>query len=260
MAELTTADFFKSAPGQVLLTWESAQYDALVQDAFGYAALQVGCPQIDTLKFNRIAAQWITDPSPAALEGIALREGTSRVAANPEWLPFAAESLDLVTLPHTLDFSPRPHQALREAARVLHPEGRLVLSAFNPLSFWWLRQKVGVALGASPYLPSRTLPIALYRIKDWLELLGFEVEQGRFGIYSPWCRSITSFRKCDWVNKAGDRWAPHCANLIIVSAVKRLPGVKPLGKSPLLKAAEFIKPHGSGAAVPVPRAGGAQRS
>ena len=144
-------------------------------------------------------------------------------------LPFDDESFDLVTLPHTLDKSNAPQQVLREAARVLCPEGRLVITAFNPTSLWWLRQKT-VSLGASPYLPSNTAPISPSRLKDWLGLLGFHIEHGYWGIYSPSCCSASSFKHWDWLNKAGDRWAPHCANLLMLSAVKRLPGVKLVGK------------------------------
>ena len=239
MRTLSFDDFLETPQGQTLLEWESAQYDEIVSDAFGYSALQVGCPGLDTLKDNRIARHWLTDTSFERLDTLGKETRFSPVQAESAWLPFESDSMDLVTLPHTLDFSESPQQALREAARVLHPEGRVVLTAFNPMSLWWLRQK-GVALGCNAYLPSRAVPISLYRLKDWLTLLGFEIDRGRFGIYTPWCRSMKTFRRWNWLNKAGDRWAPHCANLIMLSAVKRLPGTNRLEASPLEMAAEII--------------------
>ena len=55
-------------------------------------------------------------------------------------LPFASASLDLVVLPHVLEFLPDPHQMLREVERVLIPEGQVVIAGFNPLSLWGLRR------------------------------------------------------------------------------------------------------------------------
>lgn len=56
--------------------------------------------------------------------------------AEPLALPFAPQSLDLLVLPHALEASPDPHAVLREAERVLVPEGRVVIIGFNPLSAW----------------------------------------------------------------------------------------------------------------------------
>ena len=236
MSDLTLNDFLRTAPGRALLSWESAQYDELVQDAFGYEALQIGCPRLDTLKANRIVSHWLADEQADLMSELRLRDDLKCVQAESGWLPFASESVDLVTLPHALDFAESPHQTLREAARVLMPEGRLILTAFNPMSLWWLRQRA-VSLGMRPYLPAKTVPITLYRLKDWLQLLGFEIDRGRFGLYEPSCRTAAGFARWKWLNKAGDRWAPHCANLMMLSAVNRLPGMKLVGRVPLRRAA-----------------------
>lgn len=240
MTTLSFDDFLETPQGQMLLEWESAQYDEIVADAFGYSALQIGCPILNTLKENRIASHWLTDTSFERLDTLGQSSRFSLVQAESAWLPFDSDSMDLVTLPHTLDFCDSPQQALREAARVLHPEGRIVITAFNPMSLWWLRQK-SIALGCRAYLPSRAVPISLYRLKDWLALLGFEIDRGRFGIYMPWCHSDKAFHRWSWLNKAGDRWTPHCANLVMLSAVKRLPGTNRLEASPLEMAADIIR-------------------
>lgn len=249
MKELSFSDFLQTAPGQTLHHWEVLQYDEFVQDAFGWNALQIGGPQIDTLRMNRIGGQWLCDNNLEALTATLLRPELKTVQAESGWLPFAEESFDLVTLPHTLDFATSAHQTLREAARVLIPEGRLILTVFNPLGLWWLRQR-GVSMGLRPYLPTKTTPMSLYRLKDWLALLGFEVDRGRFGIYSPCCRSHSSFARWRWLDKAGDRWAPHCANLIVLSAVKRLPGMKLVGKLPASRPLDLLT---GGAPLPVPK-------
>jgi ubiquinone/menaquinone biosynthesis C-methylase UbiE len=102
--------------------------------------------------------------------------------------PWPAESLDLVVLPHTLELARDPHDTLREVERVLVPEGRVVIVGFNPASLWGLRQSAGhlrqrLGLGGRLYLPSDGEFIGYPRVRDWLRLLGFEVERGRFGCW-----------------------------------------------------------------------------
>ena len=229
---LTFSRFLATAPGLQLTQWESERFKSETADVFGYDALQVGLPDFDTLIVNRIARHWITvcDES----NGANIGEARRAVVAHPTELPFDNETFDLVTLPHTLDVASEPQHVLREAVRVLCPEGRLVLALFNPLSLWWLRQK-RISLGAKPYLPSTVHPIALPRIKDWLGLLGLQIDRGYFGLYTPACTSRASFEHWAWLNKAGDRWAPQCANLVILSAVKRVANIKLVGRIDTIK-------------------------
>jgi len=79
-----------------------------------------------------------------------------------------------------LEFADEPHQVLREVDRVLVPEGQVVITGFNPSSLWGARQSL-CRFGASPFLPRSGQFIRLPRIKDWLKLLSFEVNRGRFG-------------------------------------------------------------------------------
>src|SRR5205085_2507192 len=81
---------------------------------------------------------------------VALEPGAG-VAADPLQLPLASQSVDLVALPHVLEFHPNPHEVLREAERVLMPEGQVVISGFNSLSLWRLRQ-------AMPFMDKHVAP------------------------------------------------------------------------------------------------------
>jgi hypothetical protein len=53
-AILKLSDFLRSPPGRYVLDWEQQHLDAAVADIFGYHALQLGLPQIDTLRENRM--------------------------------------------------------------------------------------------------------------------------------------------------------------------------------------------------------------
>src|SRR5205823_1991592 len=104
-------------------------FDSAVDDVFGFRAVQVGLPEVDFLRQNRIGFRF----------SLALEPGAA-VAGDPLQLPLASQSVDLVALPHVLEFHPNPHEVLREAERVLMPEGQIVMSGFNTASLWRLRQ------------------------------------------------------------------------------------------------------------------------
>ena len=223
---LTFDAFLQTPPGELLLEWESKAFDELTLDVFGSCALQIGMPELNTLQENRMRSKWLIEPScSASVSADVLSGDLGCIVANPELLPIADESIDLVTMPHVLDLSPNPQQALREAVRVLEPEGRLILTAVNSAGFWWLRQQT-MRFGAKPYLPNGLAPIPLRRLKDWFALLGLEIDRGRFGIYRPGFRNGRQLHAWAWLDKAGDRWLPQCSNILMLSAVKHRPGAR----------------------------------
>jgi SAM-dependent methyltransferase len=146
----------------------------------------------------------------------------------PEELPFETGSLDLVVLPHLFEFADDPHQILREVDRVLRAEGRLVISGFNPVSLWGMRQ--GLARGILPdYLPRPCRMLSVPRLRDWFKLLSFELDRGRFGCYAPPCRSDQWLARSAFLEKAGDRWWPICGAVYFLAAVKRVQGMRMIG-------------------------------
>jgi len=80
----------------------------------------------------------------------------------------------------------------------------VVITGFNPVSLWGVRQYL-TRLGASPYLPREGRFLARPRIKDWLKLLSFDVERGRFGCYVPSVLQEHWLARWQFMEKAGDR-------------------------------------------------------
>jgi SAM-dependent methyltransferase len=239
-------DWLQTPPGQVLLDWENQQLALAVSDVFGYHALQLGLPTVAALQANRMPHQWVAATASSASSVSIAATTASATCANAdtsaqnvqlitdlEALPFSEASLDLVVMPHSLEFSADPHQSLREAARVLVPEGRIVVTGFNPASLWgfkqWRNNRLqGLSLG-SPYLPQSGELIAPRRLRDWLRLLGFEVESLRYGIYQPSMRSEPGLKRMNWLNALGRRYWPFFGAAYCMSAVKRVRGIRPLG-------------------------------
>ncbi|MES2191135.1 MAG: methyltransferase domain-containing protein [Pseudomonadota bacterium] len=237
-------DWLKTPPGEYLLAWERVQFDEAVSDVFGYHALQLGFPELDALHANRMPHQWLAlDAAPSENSSAPLPTGPDTTTAtlassrpraalvtDSGALPFPEASLDLVVLPHTLELSLDPHATLREVERVLVPEGRVVISGFNPTSLWSMRQTRAHfyrRLGRGDlFLPEAGEFIGYWRLRDWLRLLSFEVESGRFGCYRPALTSQKWLSRFEWMDKAGARWWPIFGAVYFVVAVKRVQGVR----------------------------------
>lgn len=199
-----------------------------VANLFGYHALQLGLPELDALEANRMPHRWLATQSETE---VAL---SPRVAFASHFfaLPFPANSLDLVVLPHTLELTADPHGALREVARVLMPEGRVVVCGLNPVSLWGFRQRRAHwfrRLGTdSLFLPSEGEFIGYLRLRDWLRLLDLEIEDGHFGCYRPAFSSVAMLHRFNWMDKTGERWWPILGSAYFLVAVKRVRSMTPI--------------------------------
>jgi SAM-dependent methyltransferase len=197
---------------------------------FGFNAVQIGLPQVDFLRNSRIP-----------LRVTCAVEAPARVRADPMFLPFDSQSLDLVVMPHVLEFSAHPHQVLREAERVLRPEGRLVLSGFNPRSLWGLARLV---FGSERGYPWCGNFLNVSRVKDWMVLLGLEVAAGSMCCYRPPINRESWLRRLRFMEPAGDRWWAMGGGVYFLQAIKRVHGMRvimPAWKKPIA-AASLLTP------------------
>lgn len=212
------SEWFATPQGGYVLAREQAYFDRTVSDIFGYNALQLGLPEHDFLRGNRMPLRFSAGNQPGNAVRLICTE-----------LPFDCDSLDLVLLPHVLEFAEYPHQILREAARVLRPEGNLIISGFNPRSLWGLHKTLG-GLHRSPDkqqgYPWQGRFITLPRLKDWLALLGFEVVGGRFAAYAPPFHTIKWLERFAFMEAAGDRWWAVSGGVYFLHAIKRVHGMR----------------------------------
>ena len=79
------------------------------------------------------------------------------------------------------------------------------------------------------FLPHAGEFIGYRRLRDWLRLLSFEVEAGRFGCYIPPLTSARWLARFEWMERAGDRWWPVFGALYYIVAVKRVRGMRLVG-------------------------------
>ena len=196
---------------QRLLAWGQAQADQCLSDVFGYHAVQAGWPGFDALQANRMPHRWQAQQEFDAPESV---DVSADLCFDSRAWPWAAESLDLVALPHTLERSADPHACLREVERVLIPEGQVFILGIHPWGLWGHRLRRAQARQATEALaPWLLQPIAPHRLRDWLHLLGFEVQVQRFVGWTP-----------AWLDGIGRRWLPFLGGAYLIVATKRVPG------------------------------------
>ena len=204
--------WFETCLGQYLLEKEQNYFDQAVMDVFGYNAIQIGFPQYDLLRTNRMPLQFCADTEKGAT-----------LLATPDFLPIESNSIDLVLLPHVLEFSSNPHQILREVQRVLVAEGQVIICGFNPRSLWGVRKWFGSSRHSFPWIGNF---IALPRLKDWLALLDFEVTAGKLSCYAPPINQEKWLRRFQFMEFTGDRWWPISGGVYFLQAIKRIHGMR----------------------------------
>ena len=205
------SEWFASSLGRYVASVEQNYFDKETADVFGFNAFQIGLPEYDFLRANRMPFRSVT-----------ARNGHVTFSADARALPIRSGVADLVILPHAIEFSENPHQVLREVQRVLMPEGHVILSGFNPWSLWGARRFATLSAG----YPWRGQFVSLARIRDWMALLGFEVATGRMGCYLPPLISDKWRERFEFMDKAGDRWWPFAGGVYFLHGIKRVQGMR----------------------------------
>jgi SAM-dependent methyltransferase len=198
--------------GSYVLRQERTYLDEAVADIFGFNAVQLGLPEIDFLQASRIPYKFSIAP-----------DGLATLRARFDALPIESQSVDLLILPHILEFADNPHQILREVDRVMMPEGRVIILGFNPWSLWGAKRAMTYREKDFPW---RGHFVSLVRLKDWLALLGFDVSAGKLGCYVPPCATEKWLERFSFMEAAGDRWWGIAGGVYMLQAIKRVQGVR----------------------------------
>jgi len=132
-------------------------------------------------------------------------------------LPLQNNSVDAFLLVAELDFAQDPHQIIREIDRAITNNGHVVIAGFNPFSL----------AGIMKYLPinrDNTLHEGRFftaaRIKDWLQLLNFEIVQQEHIVYSGLFlrnKLNAASRVQGWLR----RYLPWFSSMYVIVARKR---------------------------------------
>lgn len=213
--------------GRRCLGHEQRLVRRILDRVFGLELLQVGTwgPRDAFIRYARTQRIAILDAAPARSD--------PDIVSRLDRLAVASDSIDAILLPHTLERCESPHAVLREAARVLRPDGCLVALGFSPTGLWGMRHLL--ARGGYP-AGSKHL-IRVRRLHDWLQLLSFDVDPA-----VSYCHTLPlEFRRfAGWPRERwASRWMPELAGGYLTVARKRavhLTPIRPVWQRPRLRA------------------------
>jgi len=206
--------------GQWLLETERQELEDVLVNLFGYHLIQVGClSDDDILDSSRILHRVVVDVDANGITDIFGLYG------RPDALPIESDSVDVVLLPHTLEFEYAPHQVLREVDRVLVPEGHVVILGFNPWSMWGLWWTLRLRRGGPPWCGRFRSTL---RLKDWLALLGFDTVLLQSYFFRPPLHHAGIMRRLGFLERLGKRWWPIFGGAYLLVAKKRVATLTPI--------------------------------
>ncbi len=214
--------WFDQPLGRLLQAAITSHLNTVLPSLFGNTILQLG----------RIGHMQLMDesvaPTSILLDIDPLNTANNAVSAQAHELPFDARSIDIAILPHTLDFADDPHRILREIDRVLSPDGHAVIVGFNPYSFWGLRT---IFSRKHTQVPWNAKYFSTARIKDWMSLLGYEVQSIQPLFYRPPLKNQKLMQRLFFLEKLGGRMWPQAAAVYVIVAKKQMLVMTPIQSS-----------------------------
>ena len=234
--------WFSEPLGQHILNHEQAIFEKFLPDLFGYHLMQIGPLHGDKLiGSTRISHRFIIQQE----IGGEHQDGTA-MQCSAEFLPIASASIDVVVLPHVLEYSVNPHKILREIERILIGDGHLIIVGFNPWSFFGIWRILLAWRDEPPWCGHF---FSYHRIRDWFTLLDFELVKLERSIYRPPFRNMKIMKKLEFLEKLGKFCWTIFGGIYIVVVRKRVVPLSPV-KDLWLKRRSMIK---SGIAEPTAR-------
>lgn len=213
--------WFETEPGLSVACAELLLAADILPNLFGYHVFQLGhLYSTPMISCSRIQHQAVVATGP--------RCGGEALSACADALPFEAGSVDVLVLPHVLEFAASPHAVLREAERVLIPEGHLLVLGFNPWSLFGLWRLAAGWRGSAPW---HGRFVGLSRLRDWLALLGFDIEHVHKLSYRPPLKRERLYARLEFVERLGRHFWPFFGNVYVVLARKRVLAVRPIRAS-----------------------------
>lgn len=208
-AQQSLGQWYSTGLGQSILRNLETRLSDSLRDVFGYQGLLVGNfePECNLL-VNAGLHRKLTLDAPGRVADI---------NADALQLPIASDTMKLVVLWHTLDFCDNPHQALREADRILMDDGQLVIIGFNPVSAFGVRHLLTGWRRKSPW---HGRFYSRWRLKDWLSVLDYRVLSSEASFIRPPINSERVLRRLKGMERL-QPWMGGLGGVYIVRARKQ---------------------------------------
>ncbi len=216
---LSLNQWYFNALGQYLIDHLKRSLDSVLATTFGYYAIQIGCIDQSENLMQQCRINHVFRLGQGENGQDALIDSSS--------LPVANDSTDLVILMHALSQAKDPHAILREANRVLIPDGKLIIIDFNPVSFWGIRHVLQGWLDDAPWAGHY---YTAGRLNDWASLLGFDqLHHFKCGYILPF-NSRNLINRSRILTKFSQRWIKFSAALNVLVFEKNTIPLTPVRK------------------------------
>jgi SAM-dependent methyltransferase len=205
--------------GSGLLAAEHKMLTRLLCHHFGKYALLIGVPhQVDLLSTSQLPSRFLVSPMAhhARISGL--------IESDFHELPIMTGSIDLVLLPHTLEFIDNPRQLLAEACRIVKPEGLIAICGFNPYGMWSMKK----ILKKNKEVPWSSRRIPANKIKNWLHLADFQLEKQKCFLFRPPINQKTIYGKLHFLEQFGKYCYPSFGSVYIVLARAKVAPLTPI--------------------------------
>jgi SAM-dependent methyltransferase len=156
---------------------------------------------------------------------ISIKNKFANVVGDIDDLPLQEHSVDVCLLSHALEFSLDPHHVVREANRVLIPNGYLVLTGFNPLSLVGLNRLLPYRRNTTPWNEHFFSPM---RVKDWLHLMGFEILADQRCLHSSLTGKVSTESLQQKWHTFAKSYLPALGSVYVIVAKKRVLPLTPI--------------------------------
>ena len=149
----------------------------------------------------------------------------SDVKADIDDLPLLEHSVDVCILSHALEFTLDPHHVVREANRVLIPNGYLIITGFNPFSLVSLNKVIPHRRKQNPWNERFFSPM---RVKDWLHLMGYEILSDKRCLHTTLASKVGEGGVAQYWQKLAAKYFPNFGSVYIIVAKKRVLPLTPI--------------------------------
>ncbi len=199
--------------GDLLVEAEQAVLKSLFSRLFGLHLVWVGYNALlPVLEFSLVQHKLVLG------EHLSPDLKVSKLISHPETLSIQPDSVDVVILAHALEMSKEPHHVLREAHRILRPEGQLIITGFNPVSM----------LGVLHSCTSKQKLFMASRIIDWCQLLDLDLCKQEHFFYRPPLQHVRLMKKMEKLEAHMPKWLSGLGGGYCLNFVKRVVKLTPI--------------------------------
>ncbi|MCB1827305.1 MAG: methyltransferase domain-containing protein [Coxiellaceae bacterium] len=199
--------------GQYVLDVERQVLDGVLPQFFGYHIVQLGGPT----QSQYMDASLIRHKVRFSLDGDHSFPGDN-VQVERYDLPLKPESVDVMLLPHVLEYSAEPERILHQCYQHMVADGTIIILGFNPFSLWGMAK----LLKRQDRVYRRAQFIAPYKVRRSLHHAGFDVVSFNSMCFRLPVASKRVFESTQFLEPLGRFILPSAGGIYMIIAKKKV--------------------------------------